>query len=144
MFTQFLILRAPVPQEAPPPPDPRPPEVPTPPDVPIPPELPELFLPFFLPPDAIVAIATSLFAMIAIIAIGVPLVKVFARRLEQKGLPAPTSPDVVARLERIETAVDAIAIEVERISEGQRFAAKLLAERTGEPTALPGTSERGV
>ena len=33
------------------------------------------------------------------------------------------------RLERIEQAVDAIAIEVERISEGQRFTSRLLADR---------------
>ena len=36
------------------------------------------------------------------------------------------------RLERIEQAVDAIAIEVERISEGQRFTTKLLADRASE------------
>jgi hypothetical protein len=34
-----------------------------------------------------------------------------------------------ARLERIEHAVDAIAVEIERISEGQRFTTKLLSER---------------
>ena len=34
------------------------------------------------------------------------------------------------RLERLEHAVDAIAVEVERISEAQRFTTKLLAERT--------------
>ena len=33
------------------------------------------------------------------------------------------------RLERLEQAVDAIAIEVERISEGQRFAVSLLSDR---------------
>lgn len=33
------------------------------------------------------------------------------------------------RLQHLEQAVDAIAIEVERISEGQRFTTKLLAER---------------
>jgi hypothetical protein len=33
------------------------------------------------------------------------------------------------RMDRLETAVDAIAIEVERISEAQRFTAALLAER---------------
>ncbi len=32
------------------------------------------------------------------------------------------------RLERIEQAVDAIAVEVERLAEGQRFAARLLSE----------------
>ena len=36
------------------------------------------------------------------------------------------------RLERIEQAVDSIAIEVERISEGQRFTTKLLSERANE------------
>jgi parvulin-like peptidyl-prolyl isomerase len=38
-----------------------------------------------------------------------------------------------ARLERIEQAVDSIALEIERISEGQRFTTKLLNERTGAP-----------
>jgi len=33
------------------------------------------------------------------------------------------------RLRHLEQAVDAIAIEIERISEGQRFTTKLLAER---------------
>ncbi|HEY2379132.1 MAG TPA: hypothetical protein VGH98_24335 [Gemmatimonadaceae bacterium] len=33
------------------------------------------------------------------------------------------------RLQHLEQAVDAIAIEVERISEGQRYTTKLLAER---------------
>lgn len=37
-----------------------------------------------------------------------------------------------ARLARIEQAVDAMSIEVERISEGQRFATKLLSERAAE------------
>jgi len=37
-----------------------------------------------------------------------------------------------ARLERIEHAVDAMAIEIERISEGQRFTTKLLADRSAE------------
>ncbi|HKW45943.1 MAG TPA: hypothetical protein VJN70_00800 [Gemmatimonadaceae bacterium] len=36
------------------------------------------------------------------------------------------------RLRHLEQAVDAIAIEVERISEGQRFATKLLTERAKE------------
>jgi hypothetical protein len=35
-----------------------------------------------------------------------------------------------ARLERMEQAVDAIAVEIERISEGQRFTTKLLSERS--------------
>jgi hypothetical protein len=38
------------------------------------------------------------------------------------------------RLERIELTVDATAVEVERISEANRFMAKLLADRNGPPT----------
>lgn len=65
-----------------------------------------------------------------IIAIGVPIARAYARRLESKP-SAAIPPDVSARLERIEQAVDAIAIEMERVSEGQRFTTKLLAERAG-------------
>ena len=43
---------------------------------------------------------------------------------------------VEARLERIEQAVDTIAIEIERVSEGQRFTSKLLAET--DRSRLPG------
>lgn len=41
-----------------------------------------------------------------------------------------TSPLAEARLARIEQAVEAIALEVERISEGQRFTTKLLSEQS--------------
>ena len=43
----------------------------------------------------------------------------------------PQSDGSDERLSRIEQAVDAIAIEVERISEAQRFTTKLLADRNG-------------
>jgi hypothetical protein len=71
------------------------------------------------------------FAMVAVLAIGVPIARAFARRLE-RGEPAKMSSDVVARLERMEQAIDSIAVEVERIAEGQRFTTKLLAQRAGE------------
>ena len=48
--------------------------------------------------------------------------------------PQATAADPSEKLER---AVDAIALEVERISEGQRFVTRLLAER-GEPVRQPG------
>jgi hypothetical protein len=40
--------------------------------------------------------------------------------------------DLEDRLERIEQAVDTIAVEMERIGEGQRFVTKLLAERPSQ------------
>jgi hypothetical protein len=74
-----------------------------------------------------------------IIAIGVPIARAYARRLD--ATPRTVIPsDVSARLERMEHAIDSIAIEVERISEGQRFTTKLLAERTVPPAARPDPS----
>jgi hypothetical protein len=45
--------------------------------------------------------------------------------------PRPPEPsrDQDARLQRIEAAIETMAVEVERIGEGQRFTTKLLAER---------------
>ena len=46
------------------------------------------------------------------------------------------------RMARLEHAVEAIALEVERISEGQRFTTKLLAERgTADRLPVAPTSE---
>lgn len=45
-----------------------------------------------------------------------------------------------SRLARLETAVDAIAVEVERISESQRFATKMMAERAQKAPLPPGES----
>jgi hypothetical protein len=47
------------------------------------------------------------------------------------------------RLERLEQAVDSIAVEVERISEGQRFVTKLLSDRAQSlPDAMPAPMRR--
>jgi hypothetical protein len=45
------------------------------------------------------------------------------------------------QLEQLQQSVDAIAVEVERIAEAQRFSAKLLAERA-DPTALTRSEPR--
>ena len=59
------------------------------------------------------------------------------RRIDSK----PHSSASVAndeRLARIEQAVDAIAVEVERISEGQRFTTRLLSDRAqGQAVSIP-------
>jgi hypothetical protein len=59
-----------------------------------------------------------------------PISIAWARRIGRRApMPAPIPSDVTARLERIEQAVDTIAIEVERVSEGQRFVTKIMVER---------------
>ena len=54
------------------------------------------------------------------------------RRRIDSGDSDPAFQRLEARLERLEQGVEAIAIEVERVAEGQRFATKLLSERSGE------------
>lgn len=53
-----------------------------------------------------------------------------------------SDPGIDERLFRIEQAVDAMAIEIERMAESQRFTTKILAERLPSVEALP-SAERG-
>ena len=76
-------------------------------------------------------------ASIPVIAIGYPLARAFAARLERKPVGHAVPVEVTARLERMEQAIDSIAIEVERISEGQRFTTKLLTERAPARPGIP-------
>ena len=71
-----------------------------------------------------------LFSSIPVMAIGIPIARAFAKRMERETTGQHIPADVTARLERMEQAIDSIAVEVERISEGQRFTTKLLSERT--------------
>lgn len=83
------------------------------------------------------------FASIPVTVIGAMLVRAYTKRLEQRGMRTELSPELAARLDRMEQAMDAIAVEVERISEGQRFTTRLLSERTGNSPALGEGSGRG-
>ena len=59
-----------------------------------------------------------------------PVAFAWARRTLRRPYPvAPALPaETIDRIARIENAVDSIAVEVERISEGQRFVTKLMSE----------------
>ncbi|MBM3908654.1 MAG: hypothetical protein FJ363_11355 [Gemmatimonadetes bacterium] len=68
-----------------------------------------------------------------------PLVKALSQRVSGGAQPGGSSlRGVEDRLDRIERSVEAVALEVERISEGQRFVTKLLAEKT--PPQIPPAS----
>lgn len=78
---------------------------------------------------------------------GLGVIGVFRRfRRRRRGISSTSGkalPDESAqRLERVEHAVEAIAIEVERISEGQRFVTKLLAENHQSGVTIPAASSR--
>lgn len=82
-----------------------------------------------VPPQA-VDISVAFFIMVAAIIIGLPIARAFARRMDKRA-PAQVAPEVSAQLTQITQAVDAIALEVERISEGQRYTTRLLSEQRG-------------
>jgi hypothetical protein len=77
-----------------------------------------------------------------IIVVGLPIARAYARRLESAPATRGPAPEMAERLERMEQAIDTIAIEVERIAEGQRFTTKLLAERADDRALLrPGRQD---
>ena len=80
-------------------------------------------------PTGAVDIAQAGAAMIAICVVGLPIARAFARWLDRRGAAPKVSPEVMTRLSNIENAVETVAVEVERISEGQRFTTRLLNER---------------
>jgi hypothetical protein len=83
------------------------------------------------------SISIAFFIRIAAIVIGLPLMRAIARRID-RGTPAPMQfpNEVKEQLNHLSQSVDAIAIEVERISEAQRFTTKMLAEKPRDGTVL--------
>jgi cell division septum initiation protein DivIVA len=72
----------------------------------------------------------------------VPMALSVARSIWKRANAPPAPPaisgEAARRLERLEQGMDAIAIEIERVSEGQRFVTRLLSEaHTNAPLAIP-------
>jgi hypothetical protein len=90
---------------------------------------------------------TMTLSILSIIFVLFPISMGIARGIWKRATRQGPAPAVFAqtaqRLERLEESVDAIAIEVERISEGQRFVTKLLSEGHATPKLVTGqrTSE---
>lgn len=78
-----------------------------------------------------VAVPLGAFATAIICAIGIPLARAYSRRMDADSKNPRIPSEVAARLERMEQTLEAVAIEVERITEGQRFTTKLLSEGRG-------------
>jgi hypothetical protein len=86
-----------------------------------------------------IAVPLGAFATAIVLAVGVPLARAYSRRMDAQSKGPQIPSEVAARLERMEQAIDSVALEVERISEGQRFTTKLLSEGK---SASGGTSAR--
>lgn len=79
-------------------------------------------------PASVIPLAA--FAMVVAITVLRPFAKAYAKRIENRNSQIGLPDELASRLERMEQSIDSIAIEVERISEGQRFTTRLLSEGT--------------
>lgn len=73
------------------------------------------------------------FLMVLTLFIGVPIALAYARRIWKKGVQTVTAipQDIYDRFNRIDQAIDSVALEVERIGENQRYVTKLVTEQRG-------------
>ena len=80
------------------------------------------------PPEEAFALA-AVFMFVVVL----PLVIAYARRIWRRGsaVAAAIPQEIYDRFNRLDQAVDSVAIEVERIGEGQRFLTRLHAEQRG-------------
>lgn len=90
-------------------------------------------------PPQVEDISIMFFLTIGAIIIFLPLVRAFARRMDRRGGSAQIPNEVSSQLAHLNQAVDAIALEVERISEGQRFTTRLLSEQRDAARQTLGT-----
>ena len=93
-------------------------------------------------PTAYYAIAVAVMA-IAVAVVLYPLVRAWAKRMEQpKTIAGDSGTD--QRMRQLEQSVEALTLEIERISEGQRYTTKLLTERLplAAKVPQPGQSEK--
>lgn len=93
------------------------------------------------PPDEIIAIP-----IVFTLAVLMPLAIAYSRRIWKRGatVVAPVPKEMTDRLEAMGQAVESIAIEVERIGEGQRFLTRVMSEKgkslgvgAAEPIPVP-------
>ncbi|MBA3656985.1 MAG: hypothetical protein H0W69_06510 [Gemmatimonadaceae bacterium] len=89
-----------------------------------------------VPPRAEGIAYAFLFTLAAMVILG-PIARAYARRINMRAEQPQVPSQVAAQLTQLTQAVDSIAIEVERISEGQRFTTKLLSEQQKAAKALP-------
>jgi len=80
-------------------------------------------------PPQVEDISIAFFFTVAAIIIFLPLARAFARRMDRRSAGAQIPPEASAQLDHLNRAVDAIALEVERISENQRFTTRLLTDQ---------------
>lgn len=84
-----------------------------------------------VPPRAM-GLGIAFLVTVAAVLILMPFTRALSRAIDRSKPRSSMPSEVSAQLTQLGQAVDAIALEVERISEGQRFTTKLLAEQRAD------------
>lgn len=90
-------------------------------------------------PEAVIPIMGILFGSITVMVVLGPFARAMARRIDRSTAAAAAGPpkELERKIDQLQQSLDTMAIEIERISEGQRFTSKLMSERVAEPARLP-------
>ena len=94
-------------------------------------------------PDLWVPAVTTVVIVAIVCGSSYSLLKMYMRRGGGTAVPQPRPGEIQDGLGQLQRSVDAIAIEVERLSEGQRFTTKLLTEREREVAQIPPAIREG-
>ncbi len=86
------------------------------------------------PPEKVVDMAFIL-ALVVLIPSSLALARRIWRRGSRNSAPVGMSPEIDERLNRLEQAMDAVAVEVERVGEGQRYVTRMLGAGSAQPLA---------
>jgi hypothetical protein len=96
-----------------------------------------------MPPDSVIA-AVAVTAIVAIIAGSLhSMMKMYIQRGAGAPFPHADLKEIRDGIGQLQQAVDAMAIEVERLSEGQRFTTKLFADHAREVAQIPPSVREG-
>jgi hypothetical protein len=81
-----------------------------------------------IPPRAM-GLGIAFFVCVAAVLILMPFTRAISRAIDRSKPRASIPAEITSQLAQLTQAVDAIAVEVERISEGQRFTTRLLSDQ---------------
>lgn len=84
------------------------------------------------PPEKVIEMGFVL-ALALILPTSIAIARRIWRRGSRNSAPAGMSPEIDERLNRLEQAMDAVAVEVERVGEGQRYVTRMLGAGSAQP-----------
>ncbi len=87
--------------------------------------------------DEAILVPGFAFFTVIVLALGIPLVRAYIRKQDRVDVPTRLTPELEARLDRLESMVETVSVEVERMAEGQRFTTRLLSEGAAQTQVPP-------